>query len=131
MNGATVTVVRANRDEHSVLPNEIDVTSVSPRPEIGWTYDGSEWLAPTPQPTTLNRLDFLRHAAGQITPDRVVDVEEGFRDSNAKPLRYAYKEYVATTEFHKDKVKEFFDAGTPQIIAQDENDLVISNWPVA
>lgn len=87
-------------------------------------------VEPTPVPVVLDDLEFLRHAASQLSPSRVVEIEEAFRDSANKELRYAWKEYDKAKSFTKDKVTEFLSAGSEAgILTAQERNLVLDNWP--
>jgi len=86
--------------------------------------------APPAQPKTLEALDFIRHAAAQITPARVVAIEEAFRDHASADLRYAWKEYDKAKSFTKEKVDEFLSAGvSASILTAQERAAVLDNWP--
>lgn len=86
--------------------------------------------APPAQPKTLEALDFIRHAAAQITPARVVAIEEAFRDHASADLRYAWKEYDKAKSFTKQKVDEFLSAGvSASILTAQERAAVLDNWP--
>ena len=87
--------------------------------------------APSPISKALPKLDFLRHAATQFgSGGRVVEIEEAFAAHASADIRYAHKEYAATDNFTKEKVKDFLDAGEAAGILTDvENAAVIDNWP--
>lgn len=95
-----------------------------------------EKSTPTPQstaPEVLPKARFLRHAATQLgSGGRVVEIEESFAGHTSADIRYAHKEYTATENFTKARVKHFLDAGEAAGILTDaENAAVIDNWPVA
>lgn len=99
---------------------------------LGYTVTDLETPAIAATPKVLEAIDFIRHAAAQLSPSRVVEIEEAFRDHASKDLRYAWKEYDKAKSFTKEKVDEFLSAGvSASILTAQEKAAVLDNWPVS
>lgn len=62
-NGVCVTVIVADADFAAAhFPGAIDIDTVSPRPGIGWSYDGTTWTAPAPPAPPAPSTVFERQA---------------------------------------------------------------------
>ncbi len=79
----------------------------------------------------LSSTAFLRHAAASLgTPNRFAEILTDFQISQDHLVRYALEEYRRASSFTPQPTSDLLFIGVANgLLAQDEADAIIDNWP--